>query len=274
VPNSGNSIEKLVEPSTTNIGSIEYLKLTNRPKHKLGQHTLDSSFYIDKGFWQNLPDGLSKKDFYERLIKAPFKNSLTTVFPGITGIRGTINSQDIINQFMESSDIFIRNSGEYELSTAEFTRKDKEILRGLFDSALVSPVIGTNGFFVTKEVYEFPPGTTINLVKGPEKTGGSFIDIKVPNHPANERIILNDNGKRETIFKKMLEFSLLTEDPCDRGFVPITHLYNLYQGRPDPVDSSWFNNKNIRDTLRWEMPNSRENPTKLSSLPSNNFITI
>jgi|TARA_B100002003_G_scaffold30935_1_gene26041 hypothetical protein len=130
---------------------------------------------------------------------------------------GFINNADNVNEYSQGPEDDIR-----------FTEADKVKLLELFKTSLKSPKIGTvKSFGKERNVYEFPPGTVIDLVKN---NGEGYIDITVPGHSPNKRIDLNNSDKAAT-FKKMLDNTLLSKDISDKDFVPIDFLYELYLKR-------------------------------------------
>jgi len=236
----------------------EYTLLSNRYKQQSGQRTVRVEFSIETNAWKDiLKKDLSKKQFYKRLKQAPFQQVTETVFKGFYPVHpGPIHSKDIIDEFMEA----IEGKKRYELEPdLNLTRKDKETLKTLLEKNIQSTItdkvvpftaVGTVASFLGAkpepiEVYLFPPKSRIEITKG---QGNPSIVIYTNENPNwDEKPIFGkpvensiDNPEKAEIFRKLLQHSLLANDPKAEKrdkqknkprnkFVPIDYLYGVYE---------------------------------------------
>jgi len=130
-PNDTQTLEDSVqEPQITQLphkpeqaGEIEYINLTNRYKvdPRIGKRTAQVQAYIGKDYWNNLEEGLTKQEFYQSIISAPFKQVTTPIFRGFPVFHpGPINHLDLLKEFDEAAGDFIKNTSKGKNNCDEF----------------------------------------------------------------------------------------------------------------------------------------------------------
>lgn len=240
-PASGYGAEQVQTASynVPNSNGIEYTKIRERIAKKLGNETVKVEFGLESGLWKSLKPGKNQQEFYDTIKQTPIELKTTTIFGGLTGIRGCINSDDIREEFLSAADRYIKNKpSQYDLNLT-FTASDKAVLEKMLDRELKSSLTGTvkswNPFASGKEVYLYPPKSQI-LLRTDRQGNPVFemltnINEKTDEEPSYERLDvtrITDDSEKE-VFRKFLLLGILTKDP--EGIVPIDNFYKEYLKR-------------------------------------------
>jgi len=216
--------------------NISYTKIRERIAKKLGNETVKAEFSLESKLWESLKPGMTEQEFYNSIKQAPIELKTTTIFRGIIGIRGYINSEDIKEEFLNAANRFINNTSSKYDPTLTFSRQDKEILEIMLERELKSSLTETlkpwNPFATAKEVYLYPPQSQI-LLKTDEQGNPSFEmcintnpnDSEIPNYEKLPIAKITDVAER-AVFTKFLLLSILTKDP--ESVVPIDNFYKEY----------------------------------------------
>lgn len=223
-------------PSSQDSNGIKYTKIRERIAKKLGNETVKAEFGLESKLWESLKPGMTKQEFYTSIKQAPIELKTTTIFRGITGIRGYINSEDIREEFLNSADRFIKNKPSMYDPTLIFSKQDKEILKRMLERELKSNLTETikpwNPFSSPKEAHIYPPKSQIFL-RTDSKGNPSFepcinTNPNTSDTPTYEKLpIAKITEKREKeVFTKFLLLSILTKDP--ENVVPIDNFYKEY----------------------------------------------
>jgi len=162
---------------------------------------------------------MTKQEFYNSIKQAPIEFKVTTIFKGITRIRGCINSDDLKGAFLSEADRFIKNKPSQYDPGLIFSQEDKAVLKKILDRELKSNLIGTikpwNPFASAKEVYLYPPKSQI-LLRTDRKGYSSFgiyINISkstdvIPSYKTFAITKIVDEKER-AVFTKFLLHSIL-----------------------------------------------------------------
>lgn len=153
--------------SSENSDSINYTKLREITRTKLWYKIVKVEYGLESKIWQSLEPGMTKQEFYNSVKQAPIELRTTTIFRGVGGIRGYINSEDIKGEFLREADKFIKNKPSQYDPSLTFSREDKAVLEKILDRELTSNLIGTiklrKSFVSDKEIYLYPPKSQILL---------------------------------------------------------------------------------------------------------------
>lgn len=238
--------QQVQKVSYENSNGIEYTKIRERTATKpvlglLDIETVKVEFGLESKLWKNLKSGMDKQEFYDAIKQAPIELKTTTIFGGVKGGRGCINSDDIKGEFFNAADKFIKNKpSQYDINLT-FSKEDKAVLEKMLDRELKSSLTGTirisswNPFSATKQVYLYPPKSQI-LLRTDRQVNPEFemlvnTNEKTYEDPVYERLDVSritDKTEKE-VFRKFLLLSILTKDP--EGIVPFENFYKEYQKR-------------------------------------------
>lgn len=194
----------------------EYVLIAKQTVSVFGCKVSRSEFEVEKGFWNDLPQGLNEKEFYDRLKNAEAKSTIVTLFPGILFVRGPTSYSEVRQQFLESADMFMNYPVPELDKDLRFGTEDKTRLETMLDSSL-------------KQVREYPKDSRIVLVYD----SSPRIEAWVPKKGRLVRAVsydLTDQSDRIThdLYKR---FSFVTKNPYTKK-VPITdEFFSAYKNR-------------------------------------------
>jgi hypothetical protein len=234
-----NNNQQVQSASYQTSNGIDYTKIRERVAKKLGNETVKVELGLESKLWQELRKGMTKQEFYDSIKQAPIELKTETIFGGVSGIRGYINSEDIRGEFISAADRFVKNKPPQYYFDLTFSKEDKAILEKMLERELKSSLTETikswNPFASAKEVYVYPPKSQI-LLRTDRKGNPCFEMLTNTNEntgedPSYERLdvsrITNETEKK--VFTKFLWLSILTKDP--EGIVPFENFYREYQNR-------------------------------------------
>ena len=244
LPNTGYAQEanQQVKSATYNVSNsngISYTKIKERVAKKLGNETVKVELGLESKLWQELRKGMTKQEFYDSIKQAPIELKTTTIFGGVSGIRGYINSEDIRGEFISAADRFIKEKpSQYNLNLT-FSKEDKAVLEKMLERELKSSLTETikpwNPFSAYREVYVYPPKSQI-LLRTDRKGNPCFEMLINTNEDASEdpsyeklEVSRISDESEKKVFTKFLWLSILKKDP-DKN-VPIDNFYIEYQNR-------------------------------------------
>jgi len=234
-------VQEISYEKDSNCNGVEYTKIKERIAKKLGNETVKVEFGLESKLWKSLKSGMNKQEFYNSIKQAPIELKTTTIFGGVTGIRGYINSDDIKCEFLSSADRFVKDKPSQYDSGLTFSKEDKLILEKMLDRELKSSLKETvkpwNPFASSKEVYVYPPQSQILLRT--DKKGFPTFEMrinengKISEEPSYEKLDvtkITEKNEKE-VFRKFLLLSILTKDP--EGIVPFENFYIEYEKRKE-----------------------------------------
>lgn len=220
---------------------VDYTKIRERVSKKLGNETVKVEFGLESKLWKSLKPKMDKQEFYDAIKQAPIELKTTTIFGGVSGIRGYINSEDIQCEFLSAADRFVKNKPSQYDADLNFSKADKAVLEKMLTRELKSSLTETikpwNPFASSREVYVYPPQSQI-LLRTDRKGNPTFEMLTNTNEntdekPSYEKLEVSkitDNSEKE-VFRKFLLLSILTKDP--EGIVPFENFYKEYLKRKE-----------------------------------------
>ncbi|VVB78918.1 Uncharacterised protein [uncultured archaeon] len=218
---------------------IDYTKIRERTAKKLGNETVKVEFGLESKLWKGLSSGMNEQEFYNAIKSSPIELKTTTIFGGISGIRGYINNEDMREEFLNAADRFIKNKPSQYDSDLTFSTADKTVLEKMLNRELKSSITETikswNPFASGREVYVYPPKSRI-VLRTDRKGYPTFEMCINTNENSGEDPVykkldvtkITDETEKK-VFTKFLLLSILTKDPD--GVVPIDNFYREYQNK-------------------------------------------